>query len=85
MFDNVVGVVGVCSSILAGVVIAQMENPVSGWENLSAIAILGMTMYFLLTRQNVQLEKIAEAIVKQTLEIQRLKQLLINQETEETK
>ncbi len=69
MWENMVGFYGVVASICTGVVIAQAENGLSGWENVSAIAILGMTLYFLLTRMNDKLEKLSEHIHLLQLEI----------------
>ena len=69
MWENMVGFYGVVASICTGVVIAQAENGLAGWENVSAIAILGMTLYFLLTRMNDKLEKLSEHIHLLQLEI----------------
>ena len=74
MCDNLVGFYGVCASIFTGALFAQVEaSPISGWENVSAIAILGMTMYFLLTRINERLDRLNDTIHELRADIQVLK------------
>ena len=51
MWDHVVGFYGVCASVVTSALFAQAETtPFTGLENVSALGILGFTMYFLMTR-----------------------------------
>lgn len=79
MWDNVVGMVGVCASIFAGAVFAQAEGaPLSGMENVSALAILGMTMWYLLTKINDRL-----GVLNQTIQDMRTDIKLLQAEIDE--
>ena len=51
MWDTVVGFYGVCASVVTSALFAQAESaPLTGLENVSALGILGFTMYYLLSR-----------------------------------
>ena len=71
MLDNVIGISGVCGSILLA------QTPAAGWEQVGALGILGMTMYILLTRHGMQLEKLSDKIT-------RLINLISSEEDQET-
>ena len=60
MMDNAIGLLGVCGSVF----LAQAATPTAGWEQVGALGILGMTMYFLLTRQSAQLDKLSDKITR---------------------
>ena len=74
MWDNVVGFYGVCASVVTSALFAQAESaPLSGLENVSALGILGFTMYYWLSRVLGRQDKQTETTLETQNEVKELR------------
>jgi hypothetical protein len=80
MWDNAAGFCGVAASIFTGVLCQSQAPLLEGWENVGAMGILAMTMYFMLTRINARIDALTDTIHELTTEVK-----LLHAESDEEK
>ncbi|MDO4585205.1 MAG: hypothetical protein Q4D62_14005 [Planctomycetia bacterium] len=57
MMDNIIYTGGVCLSLLTGLTLAQFDLP-PGLDQMGAVAVLGLVLWYFMTRLNTQNDEI---------------------------